>query len=323
MKTALVLGAGGFIGNHLVNRLKDEGYYVRGVDLKYNEYQESSADEFVIGDLTDPLVVNNIFSPDLDEVYQLAADMGGAGYIFSGENDANVMHNSATINLNVVHYATKYKAKKIFYSSSACMYPEHNQLDPNNPNCEESSAYPANPDSEYGWEKLFSERLYLAYHRNYGLNVRIARFHNIFGPLGSWNNGKEKSPAAICRKVAQTQDGGEIEIWGDGEQTRSFLYIDECLEAVRRLMESDFSGPVNIGSDEMVTINKLADIAAEVAGKTIIKKHISGPLGVRGRNSDNKLIKEKLNWSPNRPLKEGITKTYIWINQQVNSLPKA
>jgi len=323
MKTALVLGAGGFIGNHLVNRLKDEGYYVRGVDLKYNEYQESSADEFVIGDLTDPLVVNNIFSPDLDEVYQLAADMSGAGYIFNGENDANVMHNSATINLNVVHYATKYKAKKIFYSSSACMYPEHNQLDPNNPNCEESSAYPANPDSEYGWEKLFSERLYLAYHRNYGLNVRIARFHNIFGPLGSWNNGKEKSPAAICRKVAQTQDGGEIEIWGDGEQTRSFLYIDECLEAVRRLMESDFSGPVNIGSDEMVTINKLADIAAEVAGKTIIKKHISGPLGVRGRNSDNKLIKEKLNWSPNRPLKEGITKTYIWINQQVNSLPKA
>ena len=318
MKTALVLGAGGFIGNHLVNHLKDEGYWVRGVDLKYNEYQETRADEFVIGDLTDPLVVNNIFSSDLDEVYQLAADMGGAGYIFSGENDANVMHNSALINLNVAHHATKYGAKKIFYSSSACMYPEHNQLDPNNPNCEESSAYPANPDSEYGWEKLFSERLYLAYQRNYNLNVRIARFHNIFGPLGSWNNGKEKSPAAICRKVAQAKDGDEIEIWGDGEQTRSFLYIDECLEAVRRLMKSDFSGPVNIGSDEMVTINKLADIASEIAGKKLIKKHIPGPLGVRGRNSDNKLIKNKLNWAPSQPLKEGIKKTYSWILEQVS-----
>ena len=327
-KTALVLGAGGFIGNHLVNRLKDEGYWVRGVDLKLNEYQNSRADDFIIGDLTDISVVKRaLFAPEqvasidslnsFDEVYQLAADMGGAGYIFSGENDANVMHNSALINLNVAHIATQNNVKKLFYSSSACMYPEHNQLDPNNPNCEESSAYPANPDSEYGWEKLFSERLFLAYHRNYKLNVRIARFHNIFGPLGSWNNGKEKSPAAICRKIAQAQDGGEIEIWGDGEQTRSFLYIDECLEAVRRLMDSDFLGPVNIGSEEMVTINKLADIVSEVAGKTIQKKHIPGPLGVRGRNSDNKLIKEKLDWAPSQPLKIGITKTYSWILQQV------
>ena len=326
MKKALVLGAGGFIGNHLVNRLKNEGYWVRGVDLKYNEYQESRADEFVIGDLTDPVVVRNVmWSPEqksysegsFDEVYQLAADMGGAGYIFSGENDANVMHNSATINLNVADTAVKNNIKKLFYSSSACMYPEHNQLDPNNPNCEESSAYPANPDSEYGWEKLFSERLYLAYQRNYGLNVRIARFHNIFGPLGSWNNGKEKSPAAICRKVAQAKDGDEIEIWGDGEQTRSFLYIDECLEAVHRLMESEFTGPINIGSDEMVTINKLADIAAECGSKTIVKKHITGPLGVRGRNSDNKLIKEKLKWAPSLPLKAGIEKTYAWICEQI------
>jgi GDP-D-mannose 3', 5'-epimerase len=333
MKTALVLGAGGFIGNHLVNRLKDEGYWVRGVDLKRNEYQESRANEFIIGDLRDTLTVSRVMWGHVqhtmddheyafDEVYQLAADMGGAGYIFSGENDANVMHNSATVNLNVADYATKFGAKKVFYSSSACMYPEHNQLDPNNPNCEESSAYPANPDSEYGWEKLFSERLYLAYKRNYGLNVRIARFHNIFGPLGSWNNGKEKSPAAICRKVAQAKDGDEIEIWGDGEQTRSFLYIDECIEAVRRLMKSDFTGPVNIGSDEMITINKLADIAAEVAGKTIIKKHITGPLGVRGRNSDNNLIKQKLNWSPSQPVKEGIAKTYNWIQEQVKELPK-
>lgn len=326
MKTALVLGAGGFIGNHLVNRLKAEGYWVRGVDLKHNEYQQTTADEFIIGDLTDSTVVRSVmWGPNqrsyeinpFDEVYQLAADMGGAGYIFSGDNDANVMHNSALINLNVAHVATKNNVGKIFYSSSACMYPEHNQLDPNNPNCEESSAYPANPDSEYGWEKLFSERLYLAYNRNYKLNVRIARFHNIFGPLGSWNNGKEKSPAAICRKVAQSKEGDEIEIWGDGEQTRSFLYIDECLEAVRRLMESEFLGPVNIGSDEMVTINRLADIACEVGGKTVIKKHIPGPLGVRGRNSDNTLIKKELNWSPSQSLITGITKTYNWINEQV------
>jgi nucleoside-diphosphate-sugar epimerase len=328
MKTALVLGAGGFIGNHLVNRLKDEGYWVRGVDLKYNEYQETRADDFVIGDLTDPVVVRNVmWGPNqrsyeinpFDEVYQLAADMGGAGYIFSGDNDANVMHNSATINLNVADTAVKNNIGKLFYSSSACMYPEHNQLDPNNPNCEESSAYPANPDSEYGWEKLFSERLFLAYNRNYKLNVRIARFHNIFGPKGSWNNGKEKSPAAICRKVAQANNGDEIEIWGDGEQTRSFLYVDECLEGVRRLMNQDeFLGPVNIGSDEMVTINKLADIACEIADKTLVKKHIPGPLGVRGRNSDNNLILTKLGWKPTLSLKEGLTKTYNWINEQVH-----
>ena len=326
MKTALVLGAGGFIGNHLVNRLKDEDYWVRGVDLKFNEYQKTRADEFQIGDLTDPVFTRKVMQGSnqrsceinsFDEVYQLAADMGGAGYIFSGDNDANVMHNSATINLNVADTAIRNKVKKLFYSSSACMYPEHNQLDPNNPNCEESSAYPANPDSEYGWEKLFSERLYLAYNRNYKLNVRIARFHNIFGPLGSWNNGKEKSPAAICRKVAQAKDGDEIEIWGDGEQTRSFLYIDECINGIRCLMESDFTGPVNIGSDEMVTINKLADIASLIAGKKLIKKHIPGPLGVRGRTSDNKLIFEKLGWRPNYPLNKGIEQTYNWVVEQL------
>jgi len=329
MKTALVLGAGGFIGNHLVNFLKDRNYWVRGVDLKHNEYQKTKADNFIIGDLTETQLTNTIFKTptqrsledvenSFDEVYQLAADMGGAGYIFSGENDANVMYNSALINLNVVKAATVYKIKKIFYSSSACIYPEHNQLDPNNPNCEESSAYPANPDSEYGWEKLFSERLYFAYQRNYNLNVRVARFHNIFGPLGSWNNGKEKSPAAICRKVAAAKNNGEIEIWGDGEQTRSFLYIDECLEAVRRLMDSNFAGPVNIGSDEMVTINKLVDIVSTIANKNLIKKHIPGPLGVRGRNSDNNLIRKQLKWSPSQPLAVGLEHTYNWINKQVN-----
>lgn len=331
MKTALVCGAGGFIGNHLVNRLKALGYWVQGVDLKLPEYSKSQADNFIVGDLRDTDLVNRslwIKRPGkrvggpVDEVYQLAADMGGAGYIFSGANDANVMHNSATINLNVAEASKILKISKVFYSSSACMYPEHNQLDPNNPNCEESSAYPANPDSEYGWEKLFSERLYLAYHRNHGLNVRIARFHNIFGPLGSWNNGKEKAPAAICRKVAETIDGGEVEIWGDGEQTRSFLYIDECLDGVLKLMQSDFLGPVNIGSDEMVTINNLVDIAAEVAGKNVVKKHVPGPLGVRGRNSDNRLIKAKLGWAPTQPLKEGVTKTYKWIEQQVVSNKK-
>ena len=325
-KRALVLGAGGFIGNHLVNRLKKEGYWVRGVDIKQPEYQTySNADEFMIGDLKETSIIGRAFfgplqstleEPGFDEVYQLAADMGGAGYIFSGENDANVMHNSALINLNVAHAAVKFKAQKIFYSSSACMYPEHNQLDPDNPNCEESSAYPAAPDSEYGWEKLFSERLYLAYSRNYGLNVRIARFHNIFGPLGTWTGGKEKAPAAICRKVIEADK--EIEIWGSGEQTRSFLYIDECLEGVRRLMESDFTGPVNIGSDEMVTINQLVDIACSVEGKKITKKHIDGPLGVAGRNSDNKLIKDKINWAPDYPLNKGIQETYKWIKEQIN-----
>ena len=331
MKTAVVLGAGGFIGNHLVARLKKENYWVRGVDLKYPEYSETAADEFIIGDLRDSELVsqvlfcpthNKLWEPDknsFDEVYQLAADMGGAGYIFSGEHDADVMHNSATINLNVAEIASEFAIKKVFYSSSACMYPEHNQLDPNNPNCEESSAYPANPDSEYGWEKLFSERLYLAYQRNRGLQVRIARFHNIFGPLGTWQGGREKAPAAICRKVAEAQDGQEIEIWGDGEQTRSFLYVDECVEGVRRLMESEFSGPVNIGSEEMVTINQLVDYVAEIAGKKITKKHIDGPLGVRGRNSDNKLIQEKLNWKPSEPLVDGLKKTYEWISEQVKS----
>lgn len=325
MKTALVLGAGGFIGNHLVTRLKKEGYWVRGVDLKYPEYQEKTdADDFVLGDLKDQNLIKNIFWLDadnfdytgFDEVYQLAADMGGAGYIFSGDNDANVMHNSAMINLNVAQQCVETKVKKIFYSSSACMYPEHNQLDPNNPNCEESSAYPANPDSEYGWEKLFSERLYLAYNRNYGLNTRIARFHNIFGPKGTWQGGKEKAPAAICRKVLQSKD--EIEIWGDGEQTRSFLYIDECLEGVRRLMQSDCLEPVNIGSEEMVTINQLVDIASSIEGKNLKKNHIDGPLGVRGRNSDNKFIKEKIGWSPNYPLAKGIEKTYNWIKSQIS-----
>ena len=346
MKTALVLGAGGFIGSHLVKRLKSEGFWVRGVDLKRPEYDETAADDFVICDLRDFERVQSVmrleayevgdsfaplaykysqypYSKDIafDEVYQLAADMGGAGYIFTGDNDANVMHNSATINLNVAHVAAhrlKGKIKRIFYSSSACMYPEHNQLDPNNPNCEESSAYPANPDSEYGWEKLFSERMYLAFARNYGLTVRIARFHNIFGPYGTYKGGKEKAPAAMCRKVVEMLEGGEIEVWGDGEQTRSFLYIDECVEGVLRLMRSDFEGPVNIGSEEMVTINELAQYAIDISGKNITIKNIDGPTGVRGRNSDNKLIQEKLGWSPNYPLYDGLTETFNWINKQVN-----
>ena len=320
MKTALVCGAGGFIGGHLVTKLKKEGFWVRGVDIKEHEYTNLPADDFVVGDLRDPIVCQKILDRPFDEVYQLAADMGGAGYIFTGEHDADVMHNSATINLNMLHYGQKAGIKKIFYSSSACMYPEHNQLDPNNPKCSEDSAYPAAPDSEYGWEKLFSERLFFAYQRNYKMVVKVARFHNIFGPEGSWNNGKEKAPAAICRKVAMAKDGGEIEIWGDGKQTRSFLIVDECLEAIRRFMDSpDFFGPVNIGSEEMVTINKLVEIAAEVAGKKISIKHIPGPTGVRGRNSDNHLIQEKLGWAPHLPLKEGITKTYKWINEQTQN----
>ena len=318
-KRALVCGAGGFIGSHLVRRLKNEEYWVRGVDLKNPDFSPTEADEFILGDLRDQAVCRNVLNQPFDEVYQLAADMGGAGYIFTGDHDADVMHNSATINLNIVDLALKQKVGKIFYSSSACMYPAYNQEDPNNPNCAESSAYPAAPDSEYGWEKLFSERLYLSYFRNYGLQVRIARFHNIFGPLGTWKGGKEKAPAALCRKIAEAEDGGEIEIWGDGEQTRSFLYIDECLEGVRRLMDSDFIGPVNIGSDEMVTINELALMIMDSAGKKLTIKHISGPLGVRGRNSDNTLIKEKLNWAPSEPLKAGINKTYEWIREQVNA----
>ncbi len=317
MKTALVCGAGGFIGGHLVKRLKREGFWVRGVDLKFNEHAETEADDFVIGDLRDQTVCRGIVDRRFDEVYQLAADMGGAGYIFTGEHDADIMHNSATINLNMLDALHKRNVKKAFYSSSACMYPEHNQLDPDNPNCEESSAYPANPDSEYGWEKLFSERLYLAYNRNYGMTNRVARYHNIFGPEGTWQGGKEKAPAAICRKVALAKSGDSIDIWGDGLQTRSFLYVDECLEGTIRLTRSGFEGPVNIGSDEMVTINQLVDMAAQVAGKTIKKNHIPGPTGVRGRNSDNRLIKEKLDWAPSQKLIDGIEKTYHWIESQL------
>jgi nucleoside-diphosphate-sugar epimerase len=316
MKNILVCGAGGFIGGHLVKRLKKEGFWVRSVDLKHHEYTQLPADEFVIGDLRDVQVCKEVLQ-GIDEVYQLAADMGGAGYIFTGENDANVMHNSATINLNIADLAVKMGIKKIFYSSSACMYPAYNQEDPDNPKCSEDSAYPAAPDSEYGWEKLFSERLFLAYYRNYGLAVRIARFHNIFGPEGTWQGGKEKAPAAMCRKVAEAEDGTYIEVWGDGKQTRSFLYIDECIEAVRRLMDSDFTGPVNIGSEEMISINGLAQLVMEVAGKKLTIKNIPGPVGVRGRNSDNKLIREKLGWDYSMTLREGIAKTYAWINEQV------
>jgi nucleoside-diphosphate-sugar epimerase len=316
MIRVLVAGAGGFIGGHLVKRLKREGFWVRAADLNEHEYELSPADEFIVGDLRDPSVVRELVA-DVSHVYQLAADMGGAGYIFTGEHDAAVMHNSATINLNVLEFGAKAGVERFFYSSSACIYPEYNQRDPDNPQCSEESAYPAAPDSEYGWEKLFSERLYLAYLRNYGVQVRIARFHNIFGPAGTWRGGKEKAPAALCRKVAEARQGGEIEIWGDGLQTRSFLYIDECLEGVRRLMDSDFSGPVNIGSEEMVTINQLAETIMDIAGKDLAIRHIPGPLGVRGRNSDNRLIQEKLGWRPSRPLREGLEKTYAWISNQV------
>lgn len=322
MKTALVLGAGGFIGNHLVTRLKKEGFWVRGVDVKRPEYSDTLADEFIVGDLRDQKLCGQVIDQPFDEVYQLAADMGGAGYIFSGEHDADVMHNSAQINLNVAHYGNLAKVKKLFYSSSACIYPQHNQLDPENPNCAEASAYPAAPDSEYGWEKLFSERMYLSYHRNYGMDIRIARFHNIFGPEGAWTGGRDKAPAAVCRKVAETTDGGEVEVWGDGKQTRSFLFIDECLEGMRRLMDSTFMGPVNIGSEEMVTINELVEMTAAIAGKKVTLKHIPGALGVRGRNSDNKLIEEKLNWKPHFSLKDGMAITYTWVNEQVQKAKK-
>ena len=340
-KTALVLGAGGFIGSHMVKRLRQEGYWVRGVDLKRPEFCASHANEFVVGDLRDTnfvarciryagemgnfyaQIVDKFLEP-FDEIYQFAADMGGAGFVFTGENDADIMHNSVSINLNVLEEQRKWNEitelnkTKIFYSGSACMYPEHNQLDPDNPDCREDSAYPANPDSEYGWEKLFSERLYLAYNRNHSIPVRIARYHNIFGPKGTWDGGREKAPAAICRKVAYLpESGGAIEVWGDGLQTRSFLFIDECIEATRRLMDSDFMGPVNIGSEEMVTINELVDITARVAGKDVRKIHIDGPLGVRGRNSNNDLIREKLGWDYSQTLEEGIRKTYNWIVDQI------
>jgi len=337
MKTALVLGGGGFIGSHMVRRLRKEGYWIRAVDLKEPEFEQTSANDFVVGDLTDPAVVENVMSHtewgEFDEVYQFAADMGGAGYIFTGENDANVMHNSALVNLNVVQEMVNKGIKKVFYSSSACMYPEHNQLDPDNPNCEESSAYPADPDSEYGWEKLFSERLYLTFARNYGLDVRIARYHNIFGPQGTWEGGREKAPAAFCRKVSETLDGGVIEVWGDGKQTRSFLYIDECIEATRRFMkQKKFSGPVNIGSEEMLSINDFAQMAIDISKKNIKIKNLYGaafkrkygypcPLGVKGRNSDNKLYKKHMKWVPTQPLMTGMKKTFEWINEQVGNRP--
>jgi len=315
-KRILVCGAGGFIGGHLVNRLKAEGYWVRGADIKAHEFAKSAADEFFLGDLRDQYIARGVVK-DIDETYQLAADMGGAGYIFTGDHDAVVMHNSSTINLNILEFGRLAGVHKFFYSSSACMYPAHNQQDPDNPNCSEDSAYPAAPDSEYGWEKLFSERLYFAYMRNYGVQVRVARFHNIFGPEGTWKGGREKAPAAICRKVAEAPDRGQIEIWGDGCQTRSFLYIAECVDGIRRLMESDFTGPVNIGSDEMVTVNHLAHLVMDIAAKNLSIRHISGPLGVRSRNSDNRLIEQKLDWRPARPLREGLEKTYSWIQQQI------
>jgi GDP-D-mannose 3',5'-epimerase len=315
--TALVLGAGVFIGGHLVKRLKREGFWVRGVDIKANPFADSHADDFVVDDLRNPVLCREVIDRQYDEVYQLAADMGGAGYIFTGEHDADVMHNSATINLNILDTCYKHNVRRIFYSSSACIYPEHNQLDPDNPNCAEDSAYPAAPDSEYGWEKLFSERLYLAYHRNHGIEARIGRYHNIFGPEGSWTGGKEKAPAAVCRKVAEASNGGEIEIWGDGLQTRSFLYVDECLEGTTRLLRSSFTGPVNIGSDEMVTINQLVKFVSDIAGKKLTVRHKNGPLGVRGRNSDNDLIKQRLSWAPTQSLRTGLEKTYAWIEQQV------
>jgi GDP-D-mannose 3',5'-epimerase len=334
MKTALVCGAGGFIGNHLVRRLKREGYWVRGVDLKYPEFSTTQADEFVVGDLRDPAVCTAVLDRRFDRVYQLAADMGGAGFVFSGANDADIMHNSALINLNIAAQAAHVGVGTLFYSSSACIYPERNQMDPTNPNCSEESAYPAAPDSEYGWEKIFSERMFLAFARNKGLNVRIARFHNIFGPEGTWMGGREKAPAAVCRKVAEAQHDNTvevwqnglvtkhfpyIEIWGDGNQTRSFLYIDECLEGVERLMQSDVTEPINIGSQEMVSINQLVQMTLHIAGVTtdVAIHHIKGPLGVRGRNSDNRLIREKLSWAPNAPLRDGMTKTYAWIHEQL------
>lgn len=331
MKRALVCGAGGFIGGHLVKYLKEKGYWVRGVDLKHNEYSPTNriADDFVIGDLRNRNIVSTVVDYEMDEIYQLAADMGGAGFVFTGENDADIMHNSALVNLNLVHEAAKKKVKKIFYSSSACMYPEHNQLDPDNPNCSEDSAYPASPDSEYGWEKLFSERLFLAFMKNKGLEVRVARYHNVFGPNGTWDGGREKAPAAMCRKAAMAEDGGAIEVWGPGSQTRSFLYVDECVEATYRLMQSDFTGPVNIGSEEMISINDFAQMAIDISGKNLSIYNIDGqnfedkyghkcPIGVNGRNSDNRLYAEKIGWEVSQPLIDGMKKTYEWINKQVN-----
>jgi nucleoside-diphosphate-sugar epimerase len=322
MKRALVCGSGGFIGSHLVKRLKKEGFWVRGIDLKYPEFSVTEADDFVIGDLRDPEICRYITDIKFDEVYQLAADMGGAGFVFTGDNDADIMHNSAMINLNMLDACHKTNVKRIFYSSSACIYPEYNQKDPDNPKCSEDSAYPAAPDSDYGWEKLFSERLYSAYHRNYGMEVRIARYHNIFGPEGTWQGGREKAPAALCRKVAMAENKGEIEMWGDGKQTRSFLYIDECLEGTLRLMRSNCTEPLNIGSAEMVTINQLAHMIIEISKKKLSIKHVLGPQGVRGRNSDNRLIYEKLGWKPTQSLTKGLEVTYSWIKEQFERTAK-
>jgi nucleoside-diphosphate-sugar epimerase len=319
-RIVLVCGAGGFIGSHLVRRLKSEGHWVRGVDLKYPEFSATPADDFVLGDLGDPGVCRAVIDRRFDELYQLAADMGGAGFVFTGENDADIMHNSALVNLNVLDACRRRNVNRIFYSSSACMYPEHNQADPENPNCAEDSAYPADPDSEYGWEKLFSERLYAAFGRNHGMDVRIARYHNIFGPEGTWRGGREKAPAALCRKVAMAEEGGVLEIWGDGLQTRSFLYVDECIEGTIRLMRSEFMGPVNIGSEEMVTINELARMIMDVADKNLTVQNIPGPQGVRGRNSDNRLIMQELGWSPQAPLRRGVERTYRWIENEVRAL---
>lgn len=322
-KKALVCGAGGFIGSHLVKRLKADGYWVRGVDLKHTEYSSTAADDFIIADLRLAESWEKVLDLQFDEAYQLAADMGGAGFVFSGANDAEIMHNSAMINLHMAHYGVKTGVKKVFYSSSACMYPAYNQEDPKNPKCGEATAYPAAPDSEYGWEKLFSERLYFAFCRNHGLDVRVARFHNVFGPEGTWTGGREKAPAAMCRKISEKPNGGEIEVWGDGEQTRSFLYVDECVEAVLRLMESPFRGPVNIGSEEMVTINEMAYMIMDIAGKQLTIKHVPGPLGVRGRNSDNQLIRAELGWEPTMRLRDGLAKTYSWIEEQVRNASSA
>lgn len=317
---ALVLGAAGFIGNHLVSRLKQEGYYVKGIDLKYPEFNQSEADEFVIGDLRDFNFCKNHIHHHVNEIYQLAADMGGAGYLFSGDNDFNVVHNSALINLNVSKLAIQQQIGKLFFSSSACIYPKYNQTDPLHPNCKEDTAYPAEPDSEYGWEKLISERLYLSAKRNYGLNVKIARFHNVYGPLGVFNNGKEKAPAALCRKVAEALDGSQIDIWGSGEQTRSFLYIQDCLDGIRKLMMSDFTGPVNLGSEEKISLNDFAKLIIQISGKKLIIKNVEGPVGVNGRTSDNTLASNKLQWQPKFSLKEGITQTFNWVNTQVKTL---
>jgi GDP-D-mannose 3',5'-epimerase len=320
MKTALVCGAGGFIGSHLVKELKRQGFWVRGVDLKLPAFSETAADDFMVADLRDPYNCRTAVDRRFDEVYQLAADMGGAGYIFTGENDADIMHNSATINLNMLDACVRRNVQRVFYSSSACMYPAHNQEDPDRPVTREDSAYPAAPDSEYGWEKLFSERLYLAYNRNHGMQNRVARYHNIFGPEGTWDGGKEKAPAALCRKVAQAENGGEIEIWGDGLQTRSFLYIDQCIKGTILLMRSDFEGPVNIGSEEMVRVNQLAEMVMNIAGKSLRIRNIPGPVGVRGRNSHNELIRKRLGWAPDEPLEVGLRKTYSWISEQVDRL---